>query len=248
MTTVYHRPVTVWEKVAETKWGRYISQIEEDAILKAHRTAGKPVQALEIGCEGGRWSELLTDLGWNMVCTDIDEAALAACQKRIPSAKCIRVLANDRTLPCTSSSMALILCLEVNPVIEADWFLNEARRTLSDGGMVIGTFNNLCSLRGLFVRVKRRFRPKPWFSYYQMSYGHWRRNALDHGFTMLYERGFCWFPFSRASQSPLIPTATMMERKLRLQHLVALSPWVVFIAQKKSGPVSNGEPVDTSSS
>jgi hypothetical protein len=68
-----------------------------------------------------------------------------------------------------------------------------------------------------------------------MSYGHWKRKALDCGFKLVFERGFCWFPFSRASESSLIPTATLMENKLRLQQLVGVSPWVVFIAQKRPG-------------
>lgn len=242
MTCSIQTPVTRWEKVAETRWGRYISDIEEDAILKANRAAGKPSRALEIGCEGGRWSKLLSDLGWDMVCTDIDREALALCQKRLPSARCILVSPQDTALPCPSGSLSLMLCVEVCAVIEADWFLGEASRTLSDLGLLVGVFNNLCSLRGLYVMAKRRLRPQPWYPYYQVSYGRWKQRAVDKGFTMVYERGFCWFPFSRASDSRMIPKLTRMEQNLRLDRLTGVSPWVVFIAQKKPVPTPARSP------
>ena len=51
---------------------------------------------------------------------------------------------------------------------------------------------------------------------------------------MLYEEGFCWFPFRRASNSIFIPYVTSLEKKLGLRKLVVISPWIVFIAQKSS--------------
>jgi SAM-dependent methyltransferase len=231
-----HAPVTRWEKVAETRWGRYVSQIEKDAILYAHRAAGEPAQALEIGCEGGRWSRLLADLGWNLQCIDTDPKVLAVCQERIPAARCILVSPDSTSLPCATGSMALILCIEVCPVIEADWFLPEARRSLSDGGLLVGTFHNAASLRGVFVMAKRWFWPKPWYPFYQLPYRRWKKNALRTGFMIPYEQGFCWFPFSRASDSPLVPKFTLLERKLGLNRLVDFSPWIVFIARKGAPP------------
>jgi hypothetical protein len=63
---------TYWESIAQTRWGSYITEIEKRAILKSNNLSKKPSNALEIGCEGGRWSKLLSDLGWNMTCTDIN--------------------------------------------------------------------------------------------------------------------------------------------------------------------------------
>lgn len=39
---------TFWELAAQSLWGTYISEIEKDAILRAHNIAGKPSRALEI--------------------------------------------------------------------------------------------------------------------------------------------------------------------------------------------------------
>ncbi|GJQ22980.1 MAG: methyltransferase domain-containing protein [Planctomycetia bacterium] len=82
---------THWEKVAGTRWGAYTTEVEKRAILKAHDLSGESQTAIEIGCEGGRWSKLLTNLGWNMICVDINEAVLKICKKRIPTANCILV-------------------------------------------------------------------------------------------------------------------------------------------------------------
>ena len=43
---------TFWENVAQSRWGRYISEIEKRAILKAHSVSGRPNEAVEIGCGG----------------------------------------------------------------------------------------------------------------------------------------------------------------------------------------------------
>jgi hypothetical protein len=55
--------MTFWERVATTKWGHYISRMEERAILRAAFWAEKPTQALEIGCDGSRWSKFAFRFG-----------------------------------------------------------------------------------------------------------------------------------------------------------------------------------------
>src|SRR5579863_6124598 len=82
---------TYWEVAAQSLWGSYISEMEKEAILRAHELAGTPARAVEIGCEGGRRSKLLSDLGWRMTCTDVDAKALKLCQLRLPEAACIVV-------------------------------------------------------------------------------------------------------------------------------------------------------------
>src|SRR5215217_278249 len=83
-----HHESTYWEKAAETEWGAYISDIERRTILRAHELSAQVSVALEIGAEGGRWSKLLANFGWSIVCTDINAETLAICQKRIPAAEC----------------------------------------------------------------------------------------------------------------------------------------------------------------
>jgi SAM-dependent methyltransferase len=225
-------PTTYWEKVATTRWGEYTSRTEERALYEANRLAPDPRALLEVGCEGGRWSMLFSDLGWSVTCTDVNPDSLDICQARLPEAKCILVQPEDTSLPSATASLGLILCIEVYPVLDSEWFLPEAHRTLATGGLIVGVTLNKHSLRGLLVRA-RKLRGASGHDHYQRSYGAWKQHAKAHGFRILYERGFCWFPFRRDSNSALVPAATRVEQALRLSRLPALSPWVIFIAEKR---------------
>src|SRR5438876_8483795 len=122
--------ITFWEKIARTKQGSYITEIEKRTILKAHDLVGKPAIAFEIGYEGGRWSRLLADLGWNIICTDINPDVLEICQGRIPTAKCILTSPNESKIPCGAEIIDLLLCIEAFPVIHSEWLIDEAFRVL----------------------------------------------------------------------------------------------------------------------
>jgi SAM-dependent methyltransferase len=229
---------TFWEKVGNTRWGAYTTEIARLAILRGHHIAARPTVALEIGCEGGRWSSLLANLGWSMICVDTDAEVLKLCQKRIPSANCILANPSDDKVRCESDSIDLLLCVEVGPVIQSDWFIEEGLRVLRNDGVIVGVFWNLLSLRGLFGHARAAFAGD--FDFYKIPYPSWKRKLSNRGFRILYEEGYCWFPFSRASNSALVPYFTLLEKVLGLRKLIFFSPWVVFIAQKKDGDFSLG--------
>lgn len=238
MTTKIKDPydeITYWEKIAKTKWGSYKTEIEKRAILKAHKFLKEQTTALEIGCEGGRWSRRLTKLGWNMICTDIDLNTLQICQRRIPSAKCILVKPTDSKIPCESRSIKLLLCMQVNPVIISDWFLPEALRTLEPGGLLIATITNPLSFRGVLYRIACKIiKNKIEYGFYTHTqpYHKFKKKITRMGFRVTFEEGYCWLPFSLASNSPLIPTLTELEHRLGLRNIINLSPTIVFIAKK----------------
>ncbi len=230
-----HDEILEWEDVVgSTRYGRYASEIERRIILKAHSLVTKPTTALEIGCEGGRWSKLLSDFGWSMICTDIDQQSLTICQKRIPTATCIHMSPNESKFPCDTQSMGLVLCIEVAPVIHADWFIDEAFRVLRKGGWIAGVMWNRSSWRGLLYHSAPALRVKGsgnWY-WYPLSYPLWRKRLCQRGFTLVHEEGYAWPPFRRTSNSPLVPIATSVERYLGLRKLVRLSPMIAFVAQK----------------
>jgi len=228
----HNGPATYWEEVANTRWGAYTTDIARRAVLLGHELSAMPTTALEIGCEGGRWSRLLTDLGWSMTCTDVDDEVLRLCEKRIPTAKCILAAPNDRKIPCLSNSIDLLLCIEVAPVIQSDWFLGESFRVLRGNGVMICVFWNLLSLRGLFAHT--RVILSGTFDYYRLAYLSWKKRLLGAGFCTRHEEGYCWFPFRRDSNSSLVPYFTNLEQRLGLRKLSVLSPWVSFVAQKIS--------------
>jgi len=230
-----YQPTTMWEMVATTRWGRYTTEVAENAVLAAAEIAGAPASALEVGCEGGRWSRMLSNMGWALTCTDIDAESLAVCQRRVPTANCIQVSPSATTLPCAARSASLLLCVEVFPVMDSAWFAKEANRVLAEDGVLVGVTLNRTSVRGMFVRVKQYLTGSSQF--YNSSYSQWRRRMESAGFTITFQRGYCWFPFTRSSNSTLAPFFIGIERWLGLDRLPALSPWVVFIARKTSRSV-----------
>ena len=230
---------TKWEQVAETRWGAYTTQMEQRVIEFASSKSGSCGSAIEVGCEGGRWSRLLTDLGWKMTCLDIDEQALRVCQTKVPEARCVLGSPKDTSLPCGTASMRLVLCMEVRPVIQSDWFVSEASRILEPGGILVGMFWNRWSLRGLFSHLNSRRKGE--ISFYDQAYPPWREKCRNAGFDFLREDGCCWFPLARESNSRLAPFFSGLERFLGLRRLPSVSPWIVFAARKiQSVPMGTG--------
>jgi SAM-dependent methyltransferase len=223
-------PKTYWERVAETKWGGYISRIEHKWILHAAKMFSERGVFLEVGCEGGRWSEMLSRLGWRAVCTDINPKSLELCQARVPDARCHLAGEDDNRLPCDDNSLELVLCVEVVPVILSDWFLPEAYRVLRKNGIVVGVFNNRRSLRGWLMHQINYRRGK--FDWYAGDYLKWKQQAAAHGFRVISQEGLCWFPFGRGSNSAFVSFFTGLEKSLGLRKMVNISPWVVFLLQK----------------
>jgi SAM-dependent methyltransferase len=223
---------TYWDKVNYAKWGQYLLRIERASILKAHALAGRPATAIDIGCGSGNWSELLSTLGWQLVCIDVDQQSLDTCKIRTPGAACILADPSANVITAESNSARLLLCVEVEIILQ-DWFQAEVLRVLADGGIFVGVCWNRSSLRGLAWRLKhfpKNAHSKP--AYYQLQYASWRSKLVRAGFEFLHEEGFCWPPFQRSSNSFLIPAFAKMERLLLLNRWIRCSPWIAFIARK----------------
>lgn len=219
-----------WEPYAARRWGQYISAIERRAIEFALTQTSEPSQALEIGAEGGRWSQLLANQGWSLICTDIDRDALQVCQSRIPSAKCVLVERDSRHFPCETNTLGMLLAIEVHELVEQDWFVHEASRSLKKNGLFVGVFQNRSSWRALVRNSKRD--EGDCIQHYTASYAPWRSRLKELGFEFLRQEGLCWMPFGRMSNSPLIPVSVQIERWLGLRRLPRFSPWIVFVAKK----------------
>ncbi|HMO16096.1 MAG: class I SAM-dependent methyltransferase [Planctomycetaceae bacterium] len=224
------RDAVFWEPIASSRWGQYISSIEQQCIEFALRQTKIAGNALEIGAESGRWSKLLFDCGWQVTCTEINATALDVCHKRIPSAKCVLVDKESTQFPCPSNSMDLLLAIEVHELVEQEWFILESKRVLREGGLYVGVFQNVRSWRALIRNLKSDGESN--FKHYTASYAPWRDAMRRQGFEMLKQVGCCWMPFGRMSNSSLIPAAVQIEKLLGLRRLYSISPWVVFVAKK----------------
>lgn len=225
----------MWENYNEKyPYGRYLSEIEGRAIRFALAQAQHPSAALEIGSEAGRWSAMMAQQGWQMTCTDVSSEALAICQQRIPTARCVLVQPADDTLPCETGSQGLVLCMEVGQVIQSHWILGEVDRVLAPGGLFVGFYWNSRSPRGLAYKYIPSLRAKQNVSYFTwpITYLQWRRQLREAGFTMLREEGAGWIPFRRFGMSSLVPLAARIEQVVGLRRAVGVSPVTIFVARK----------------
>lgn len=230
LSTLGLDPLSYWERINTSQWGRYLTDLEFVTIATACELAGKPGAALEVGCEGGRWSVMLEEQGWEMTCTDVDSESVALCRSRLEHGRCLQVSPKDRTFPCANKAVSLLLCMEVFPVVHNDWFVNEAWRVLAEGGVLVGAALNSCSWKGALHRARCRALGRP--QWYCRSYSSWRAQMRKAGFEFYQEIGYSWMPFGRGSNSALIPAATTLEKRLGLRSLPTLSPWVTFVVRK----------------
>jgi SAM-dependent methyltransferase len=225
--------MTYWDSVAMTQWGKYLIDVEKKFVLKAHQMAKHPGKGLDWGCGSGRWSKMLVEMGWQMTCVDADEDSLEICRRNVPAAAHILAESSARGLGLSAQSHNLLMCIEVGPVIESDWFLSEAGRLLKPGGVLVCVWWNKLSWRGLACRLKYRLTgSKDAAHFYNFSFSHQKRELRKAGFELRAADGFCWGPFGRNSDSKWIPFCIRLERLLLLNRCVAFSPWSIIIAKK----------------
>ncbi len=225
-----HDAITHWEKIAGTRWGSYLTEIERSTLLRAHTLTGKPARALEVGCEGGRWTRLLSSLGWEMTATDVNPEVLSLCQKRVPAAQCVLVKASDTRLPCDDESLDMVVAIEPDVAMQSNWILPETNRVLRKDGLMVSVIWNYLSWRGIVPHIQCSMRGT--YDYYTYSYPQWKRRFERSGLKIIHTEGMCWMPFGRSSNSSLIPACTALEKLIGLRRLVVFSPWISLIAKK----------------
>jgi SAM-dependent methyltransferase len=162
-----------------------------------------------------------------MTCTETNEDMARVCQARIPDARVLLVDPSETVLPCVSNYMNLLLCIEVPEIVNKDWFFPEANRVLRSGGLLVITCFNRLSWRGLYAVLLGRGA-----DCYERTYLSSKHNLRKSGFALLRQDGFAWAPFSRFSDSRLVPFSARIEARLALRRVAPLSPWVGVMAQK----------------
>lgn len=228
-------PELAWESLmSQTRYGRYADQVESQMIRYVLAECTEPGVLLDIGCEGGRWSKLFADRGWQIIATDVDSKALRICEARIPSARCVLVNPRAHGLAADNESVDVVLCVEVGPVIHRDWAVAEFARVVKRGGYVAAVCWNRSSWRGFLYHNAPGFRSvgsNPLVGY-PIRYTDFRKQMIERGFCFQKELGYAWGPFRRTSDSFLVSCWGAVERFSRLQHFISAAPMVAFVAQK----------------
>jgi SAM-dependent methyltransferase len=221
----------VWDQINQARWGQYLSALEERIVQHALEMCSHPGIVADIGCGSGRWSAMAAKSGWQPICLDVDTQVLDVCRSHVPSADCRLLDPAWTALPVSTGGANAVFCVEVFNVMGQERLTREVARILAPRGLFVGVFGNLLSWRGLVAQLALKGSKQR--GYYPNSYGAWRREMQAREFQFLHEEGYGWAPFTRASDSPLIPFSTRLEEQLGLRRWKLLSPWVMFIAQKR---------------
>ncbi len=239
---------TFWEHVGRTtRAGRYLTGHVAAALEHAVSVLGQPGRAADVGCDAGRWSTVLSRLGWRLTCLDVNNEALAVCGRRIPDATQVHLGGSEQLRDLPDGSQDLLLVCEVAPVSAAPWFVSEAVRVLAPGGVLVFTYENPHSLRGMAYRALRA--ATPWWKHDGMprfeaggydgpSYRALRGQLTAAGFVPEHEVGLAWGPFGRKSDSGLIPAWARTESVLGLQQVPTAAPFVVAVMRRTAAPAA----------
>ena len=225
----------VWERLmAKTRYGRYADAVESKMVFYALDRQRTPGTLLDIGCEGGRWSKLFADRGWQVTALDIDAEVLRICKERIKTACCTLVTPNEQRFPVPDESVDIALCIEVGPVIHRPWAIGEFARALKRGGRLVGVCWNRSSWRGVLYHSAPALRTTgsdPLVGF-PIRYLDFKTRMQEHGFRFERESGYAWGPFRRTSNSPWMSMWAAVETYTGLQSLIRFSPMVAFACQK----------------
>lgn len=209
-----------------------MTETEAAFIRQALSTQVNRGAVLDIGGGSGRFALPLWQDGYRVIVTEARLLPLHLLRRKAPDVPCILVDERVPYLPFADASVACILCMEVFAVSHQAWFWPECHRILRPGGIAISTAHNTRSYKGALKRLffRRGGGPRD----YALSSAQTRSRIRSAGLEIVCERGFSWLPVRRAANGPFVTAAAMVEERLGLGRLIAISPWILTLAQKRS--------------
>jgi len=183
---------------------------------------------VDIGCGSGRISLLLQKVGVNVIGFDINPVALASFQRRSTAVPLL--MGDAEHLPFRDGKVDCLVAIQSLLYFGHCRFLQECNRVLRKGGLLIFQFLNLRSYKWALKKLRGRKLDGAVITYCDSR--EMLRTTAAHGFDIEAVSGYNWVPFERFSNSALVDTAAMVEKKLRLERYYSISPWVLVAARK----------------
>ena len=216
-----------WDEFAETTMGRYLFRHEHTFItrfVESPRAAGR---IIDLGCGSGRLTVELRAAGFAIVGLDINPIALCAFRTRNRDAPLVR--GDIATLPFQTASANCLIAIQCVEYLDFDEFFRECSRVLRRHGWLIFDSLNRTSYKYWVKRaVGVATLPSRYRSIHELTSA-----AVRHRFDVEKVVGYGWVPFSRNSNSALVPPAAQIEKALGLGRWYQVSPRVLVATRKR---------------
>lgn len=213
---------THWEKAAKTRMGKYLTGVETGFIFKSIMPSQTYI-IMDVGTEAGRFSLLASDKNATVIGIDIDFYALKRLKLKTKNVDVIR--ADARKIPLKNHIFDAIFMIEVLDYIsDLEEALAECHRTLKSNATLVLSFGNNSSLKSQLRKMQGKS--------YKHSYKRVVQSLSKTGFSVVRKMGYSWLPFSRTSESILIPFLAMLEKLFALRRIPSISPWVILHSVK----------------
>jgi len=224
------------DRVAATATGQYSTQVEGSFVEESLMTyVAKPAVIFDAGGETGRFAIPLYRNGYRVIVEEINPLPLRILRYGEPAIPVILLDSEAEHFPIKEASVDCVLCIEVNALIQLEWFFSECNRILKQNGIIIFTTHNRYSYKGFYKKFilqedSSKYHWKK--SHYASSFQQIKLCLKNAGFKLTRAKGFSWLPASRASNNKLIPYFALIEKLLCLDLLLSLSPWIIVEARK----------------
>jgi 2-polyprenyl-3-methyl-5-hydroxy-6-metoxy-1,4-benzoquinol methylase len=214
---------THWEYAAQTRMGKYLTNLETDFISKSIDLSKENLTVMDVGAEAGRFSLFAANTNAYVMSVDLDSYALKRLHLKNRAVNIVQ--ADARYLPLKDAVFDVVFMVEVLDYIpELGQAFSECKRTLKPDSSCVLSFGNKSSIKAKLKAMQGKS--------YRHSYGEVVSNLSKTGFGVKNKLGYSWMPFGRTSQSALVGFLAGVEKIFGLRRIIRYSPWVIIHVTK----------------
>jgi ubiquinone/menaquinone biosynthesis C-methylase UbiE len=220
-----------WDFYNETRFGRYLTQVESEFILPIAARADVH-RILDLGGGSGRLSLFFRRMGKEVILLEKSVEAISAGGKAMLEG--IQYVRSDANLGICLKDQVVdcVISIQFMSYFAADqrqFLFSEVSRVTRRGGYFQFNFINQRSYKS---KLKRLLNLRPTVSSFSASLsailvelqGTWDVEEI---------RGYNYLPYRRSSNNVLIPLCGILETSLRLRERVSVAPWILVRARRR---------------